>query len=175
MRVRRGEICRSVLGRRDKVLIRIWHETIIFYVTYSVRTGYSTAEEGGRHDTWAAFTPPEAISNQAHGRFGGACQCEDPAEASNVMRAGRVQLQHLSRCALWTAAEKLLLLCCRCCLFLLRARATNKIAVLWALGCVNAPHAHPHHGYARTAHRAPVASIDRPRMAAMEHTHAHTR
>ena len=42
--------------------------------------------------------------------------------------------------------------------------------LLWALGHVTAPHAHPQHAYERTAQRAPVASIGTLRMTV--HTHA---
>ena len=59
---------------------------------------------------------------------------------------------------------KLLLCCAACCC------RGNKVAVIWALGRVTAPQAHPQHAYARTAQQAPVASIDTLRMTATEHT-----
>ena len=85
--------------------------------------------------------------------------------------AGRVQLQNRSRRRVRCGLLLKLLLCGAAC-----CRCGNKVPVLWALGHVAAPQAHPRHAYARTAQRAPVTSLDTLRMTAIKHTEqTHTR
>ena len=100
------------------------------------------------------LTPPSfRTKRMAH--LAGPRQREASAKTGKVMRPyavegwqGAASASLTASCALRTAAEAAAL----CCLFLLRARAVSKIAILWALGCVTAPHAHtqPTHTHCTT-------------------------
>ena len=123
------------------------------------------------------LSPPK-LSNQAHGPFGEPVSTRSPREGRqrHAAMCGRglagcsFSIVDGAVCVVDCGLPLKLSLCCPAC-----CCCGNKAAVLWALGRVTAPHAHPQHAYVRTAQRDPVASIGTLRMTAIEYTeHTHT-